>query len=346
MEPIASSTESTPRFSVIVATRGRQSLDEAIDSVLGQTVPSFELLIVNDGGPSLASSIARRHDGRIRLIERAKRGGPGAARRQAQALVEGQYVAYLDDDDLWAPNHLQTLLEAFGSATRPEVVYTDFATTTLEQRDGRYVEVARGKEASVDFDYRRLLCCNFIALICLAHSAERLRKTGGFVEDMPLLEDWELLLRLCRRARVLHVPRVTAFYRRFVGGEHTNAMRSETLEMFHRVYAAFPVDDPQLAGVRQQQLAAIADQLRLDRRHQLVPNFAQRLAQVSTQIAQARLDDAAEQLQRLTETLPDDGELLTMLAKLRRATGRRGDAEALIGIARQRDPLWFSGQEM
>ncbi len=98
-----------PLFSVIMPTYARQRfLDEAIGSVLGQTVPEFELIVVDDASPVPA---AVPGEPRIRLIRRPVNGGPGAARNTGLDAARGRYVCFIDDDDLFTPNRLELALE-------------------------------------------------------------------------------------------------------------------------------------------------------------------------------------------------------------------------------------------
>ncbi len=94
-----------PLFTVILATYERPKyLSEAIDSVLRQTIPDFELLVVDDASPTPAIVPA---DPRIRLIRRDRNGGPAAAWNTALDRASGRYVSFLGDDDWYTPDRLE-----------------------------------------------------------------------------------------------------------------------------------------------------------------------------------------------------------------------------------------------
>jgi glycosyltransferase involved in cell wall biosynthesis len=99
-----------PRFSVVIPTYGRPALlGDALASVLGQTVDDFECLVVDDGShepPPLPA------DPRVRMVRRPTNGGPAAARNTGIAAATGRYVAFLDDDDVWAPERLTYAIAA------------------------------------------------------------------------------------------------------------------------------------------------------------------------------------------------------------------------------------------
>jgi len=94
-----------PKFSVIVPTYGRpRYLADAIQSVLAQTVPDFECLVVDDASPEPVESPG---DERVRVIRRETNGGPAAARNSGIDAARGDFVTFLDDDDLYAPDRLE-----------------------------------------------------------------------------------------------------------------------------------------------------------------------------------------------------------------------------------------------
>ncbi len=101
-----------PQFSVIIPTYNReQLLTEAIRSVLDQTIEDFEIVVVNDGGnvPIVPD------DPRIRVLTRAN-GGPASARNDGIRAAQGQYVTFLDDDDLYTPARLALGLKGMKGA--------------------------------------------------------------------------------------------------------------------------------------------------------------------------------------------------------------------------------------
>ena len=103
-----------PLFSVIVTTYERQEfLDEAIDSVLRQTVPDLEVVVVDDASPTPARVSP---DPRVRLIRRERNGGLSAARNTALESSKGRYVTFLDDDDRFTDDRLAWALEGLARA--------------------------------------------------------------------------------------------------------------------------------------------------------------------------------------------------------------------------------------
>lgn len=87
-------------------------IGEAIKSVLNQTYPYFELIIVDDASTDRTTEIVRSFkDDRIRLIQHDKNRGPGAARNTAIKVAQGEWMAILDADDQWLPERLEKLMK-------------------------------------------------------------------------------------------------------------------------------------------------------------------------------------------------------------------------------------------
>jgi glycosyltransferase involved in cell wall biosynthesis len=91
---------------IMPAYRVADTIEAAVDSVLCQTWEDFELIVVNDGCPQRSGFLAQRFgDARVRVIDQANRGLAGA-RNTGIAFAEGEYIAFLDSDDLWHPDKL------------------------------------------------------------------------------------------------------------------------------------------------------------------------------------------------------------------------------------------------
>jgi glycosyltransferase involved in cell wall biosynthesis len=106
-----------PLVSVLTATHnGSAFVAETIESVLGQTYPRVEHIVVDDGSTDntreVLRSYAGRHPNRITLIDRAERAGPTHRRNEALEAAAGAYLAWLDHDDVWLPEKLARQLDA------------------------------------------------------------------------------------------------------------------------------------------------------------------------------------------------------------------------------------------
>ncbi|HEX7616782.1 MAG TPA: glycosyltransferase [Thermoanaerobaculia bacterium] len=204
-----------PRVSVLLRTKDRPGLlAEALDSLRRQTFTDFETIVVNDGGPIPAALLEPAPGRALRVLAPPAPGGRTRALNAGLAAARGTYVAYLDDDDLYLPEHLDTLVRFLDGSDEYHVAYT--SVRQLEQvlgDDGRY---RNGRELTVygrPFDAARLLYKNDIPLIGLAHRRALAEEAGGFDESFDQFEDWDFLIRLSARTRFHHLSTVTAVYR-------------------------------------------------------------------------------------------------------------------------------------
>jgi glycosyltransferase involved in cell wall biosynthesis len=207
--------EGAARVSVLLRTKDRQGLlGEALASLRGQTFSDFETLLINDGGP-IPSELLQPAPGRgLTVVTPPRPGGRTCALNVGLAVARGTYVAYLDDDDLYLPNHLETLVHFLDGSDEYRAAYT--SVRQIEQvlgEDGRYRD---GRELNVydrPFDAARLLYKNDIPLIGLVHRRALAEEAGGFDETFEQFEDWDFLIRLSALTRFHHLSAVTAVYR-------------------------------------------------------------------------------------------------------------------------------------
>lgn len=202
-----------PVVSVILPTYNRpQFLPRALASAVGQTLRELEVIVVNDGGaPAEASMAALGEDPRVHYVRTGHNGKIAAARNVGLRLARGRYVAYLDDDDYYLPFHLETLVAELRRG--PErVVYSDARRTHEERSDDGYVATRDDFPYGRDFDGTQLLLTNYIPVPCIVHERACLDDVGAFDETIPVLEDWDMWIRLSRRFPFRRVPTVTCVY--------------------------------------------------------------------------------------------------------------------------------------
>jgi glycosyltransferase involved in cell wall biosynthesis len=203
------------RVSVILPTFNRpEMIRESIASVLRQEFQDWELIVVNDGGGREVEATLREFpDPRIRYVY-AEHGGLSSALNVGQFLAAGRYFAYLDDDDIYYPDHLARLVGCLESHPDCPVAYADaFRGRQEHGPDGRWQVVERTLAFSRDFDPRAFLHQTYIPILCLVHHRECVAEVGGFNEAILHAMDWEFYLRLSRRYRFHHLAKVTGEYR-------------------------------------------------------------------------------------------------------------------------------------
>ena len=236
-----------PLVSVIVPTFKRpELLKQALCSILNQSFKDFEIIVVNDAGSEVDSVVAPLNtQGQIFSLRHETNRGLGAARNTGLRAARGRYIAYLDDDDLFYPDHLQTLVD-FLSSHPGTVAYTDANRAQQELVEGRWVITRRELVYSRDWDNEEILIHNFVPVLCFMHEKQALVKSGIFDESLDRHEDWDLWIRLSQHYPFRHIPKVTCeFSSRTDGSTMTSqgaARFLATMEKIHARYAALVGD--------------------------------------------------------------------------------------------------------
>src|SRR5262245_31802290 len=124
-----------PEVSVVIPTRNRlRLLTLALASVLDQRDVRLEVIVIDEASTDdVAAAIASLGDSRVRLVRHAPAQGMGAARNRGIAEAAGDWIAFLDDDDVWAPDKLALQLEALRTSGR-EWAYTGAVNITDDHR--------------------------------------------------------------------------------------------------------------------------------------------------------------------------------------------------------------------
>ncbi len=202
---------SLPLVSVIVPTYNRpEQLAEALKSILAQTYKNLEIIVVNDCGQDVAhvvDSLNQRNN--IRYIRHDINKGLAAARNTGIRAAEGKYIAYLDDDDIYYPNHVDALA-SFLIRSGHKVAYADAMKVHQVKKDGGYVTVEKELAFTSEFHRDTVLINNEHPVQSIMHEKSCIDNVGFFDETLTTLEDWELWIRMSRKYEFAHVHQVTS----------------------------------------------------------------------------------------------------------------------------------------
>jgi glycosyltransferase involved in cell wall biosynthesis len=238
----------TPEVSVIIPTYNRRAmLLEAIDSVLAQSTPAFELIVIDDGSTDGTgeNEHLRRLAETIRIrIDRIDHRGPAAARNRGVAIARSPLIAFLDSDDLWSPTKLERQL-AF---VRDNPGCAISQTNEIWIRNGRRVNPGlRHRKRAGDIFIDSLRTC-LIAMSSVMIRTDLFRSSGGFDEHMTAAEDYDLWLRILidHEAGLLDEPLVTRC------GGHSDQLSATTpaLDRFRILALAKLLADDRLSAAR------------------------------------------------------------------------------------------------
>jgi glycosyltransferase involved in cell wall biosynthesis len=189
-----------PVFSVIIPTRGRVAmLERAIGSVLAQTDPDFDIVVVDDGSPAREAAAIAELVGltpRARVLRNPENIGAPASRNRAIAASTGSIIATLDSDDWWAPDRLARHRAAQADSATV-LSYNPTVMVGLEGGRDRLICNARPPiETRYDLS---LALWNFLggcSSVCI--DRRMFVRVGGFAEDLPSCQDWDLWYRIAR----------------------------------------------------------------------------------------------------------------------------------------------------
>ena len=233
----ASTITGLPLVSVIMPTRNRpQRIPQALDSIIEQTYPAIEVVIVNDAGEPLDDVLTPYSERlNLRLITLPEQVGPGAARNAGMRAAEGTYIAFLDDDDVYRPAHLVSLVAELEANPALIGAYTDALQRNFIVKGKRVRHASDELLYSHDFSREELLVRNYIPILCLMIRREAVLEGVWFNEDMKALEDWEWLIRLSDQGPLRHVPFVTAVYEVRHGGDSRNMLKNADIAALYQL---------------------------------------------------------------------------------------------------------------
>jgi glycosyltransferase involved in cell wall biosynthesis len=209
--------------SVVLPTRDRWALaEEALRSALGQEGVSVEVCVVDDGSQRPAPP-GFGDDPRVRLFRHDHPQGVASSRNRAILAARGKWVAFLDDDDVWAPSHLQQLLRPL-EENGARWGFSGYVMTTLQRKP-----IGNGPIPAVESNLaRQFLRTNPVGTpSCAVVESETLRSIGGFDEQMSVMADWELWVRLAMTGRPVVSSAFTVGYAQHGGSMSLDADRGQ-----------------------------------------------------------------------------------------------------------------------
>jgi glycosyltransferase involved in cell wall biosynthesis len=181
---------------------------QALKSIQGQTHPVDEIVVVDDASTDATAGTVTelsRHDSRIRLLSLEQNVGAAAARNIGVNSTKCDWIAFLDSDDEWMPQKLQTQFNALGQHPKAIASFTG----NRFQYSGHYYDVRSPEEITL----QQLRCYNRLGTTSSALIArDSFLAVGGFDPDLPSCQDWDLWINLIRVGRFATVPQALVFF--------------------------------------------------------------------------------------------------------------------------------------
>ena len=191
-------------FSVITPTHNRcYVLWKSIQSVLSQTYPFFELLIIDDGSTDKTQKlIAEFNDPRLKYFKLSKNSGPAKARNFGLKKAKGEYVAYLDSDNEWHKDFLMTMNNGFQKYPEKILLFCkkNYKLTLIDSKGDEQSVRDEFSNHKKYFDVKRLWHRKIlIDTNTMCHKKQEIQKKRGWNEELGIWEDWELTLRISEK---------------------------------------------------------------------------------------------------------------------------------------------------
>jgi glycosyltransferase involved in cell wall biosynthesis len=241
--------ERAPRVSVITPSYNRRTLlPRALESIKRQDYPSVEMVLVNDAGEEIAD-IAERFG--ATLVNRNENGGHGAALNSGIERASGEIIAFLDDDDIFFPDHLSSLVDAL-DRSRGVAAHAD-ALMGIRGAPDELVGFSSGAVSGVDIE-ETLVVCPFLGMISAAIHRDVFREIGPFDTALSPNDDYEMILRIALRYDWIHVDRVTSLWS--FGGEYTHWLQRTGVSyagLYEEAYKRHPFPDRPLLAIRRRE---------------------------------------------------------------------------------------------
>ena len=199
----------SPQVTVVIPTRNRPTvLPTAVSAALRQDDVELEVVVVDDASQDAGAVLAAVSDDRVRVVRHAKRRGVAAARNAGIASARGEWVAFLDDDDVWSPRKLRTQLD---EAAAREAGFAYAAAVLLDERKAAMAVFSAPDPSELP----RLLLQNYVIPAGSSNvvaKADLVRRLGGFDEKLHQLADWDLWIGLALAARAARTQDVVVGY--------------------------------------------------------------------------------------------------------------------------------------
>jgi glycosyltransferase involved in cell wall biosynthesis len=255
-----------PAVSIVLPTFNRlQFLRESVDSVFAQTLQEWELIIADDGSDAetLAFLSTLEQMPRVKLLRLTHTGSPSAVRNAALREAHGRYVAFLDSDDVWMPDKLQVQTAAHQTCPGRRWSYTALERIDAAgepMRDG----LGTGWVPHQGAIFEQLLTIDAaVATPTVMVDRQLMDQAGGFDEQQPFFEDYELWLRLSLLSEVIVIDTPLVKVRNH--GQHYSADRVRVYQARFRLLEkiADRAQTPRLRALLQLERAKTAASLAL-----------------------------------------------------------------------------------
>lgn len=207
--------EKIPKISVIIpAFNAQRWIEEAVKSALEQTLPPFEVIVVDDGSTDNTAQVIKKFGLRIKLLQQPNM-GPASARNLGMKNAQGDWLAFLDADDKWLPWKLEKVMRI--AEKNPDMGFFSHDAFVIDAQ-GKIVGTYRYKKSPAEHQALALLFRNTVMTSSVVMKSAVIKGIGFFNDNLCAgSEDWDYWIRVAEKYKLFHINECLAFYRRLEG---------------------------------------------------------------------------------------------------------------------------------
>lgn len=233
MEPMGNEV----KISVVIPTyNSRRFIGRTLSTVYGQTCPPYEVIVMDDGSrdgtPQAAAEYASAHGGMAYTrIYRQRNKGAGAARNAGIRHATGNWIAFLDSDDLWHPRKLELVLDAIRLHPGASIIaHDEFNTQEGNLSKKTLSPMHLGYDASKDL-FLQLYEGNLFSTSCMTVKKDLIQQAGGFDTSLRSAQDYDMWIRLGMHGALHYMENPLGMYVMREGNITSNTYRRYLCEM-------------------------------------------------------------------------------------------------------------------
>jgi glycosyltransferase involved in cell wall biosynthesis len=199
---------------IIPAYNAEPYLAETLQSCLNQTYPAVEIMVVDDGSIDATRQVAGNFP-TVRYFHQAN-AGPAAARNHGIRQAQGEFIQFLDADDILLPDKISHSIDLFQAYPESGVVYSnyEFRSQDLSRAIHDTAKTVKVVPPGTELDFLIRTGTTLFGIHCALIRAEAVRAVGGFDEDIIITEDWHFWVKLAARGIVFrHLDETLVWYR-------------------------------------------------------------------------------------------------------------------------------------
>jgi glycosyltransferase involved in cell wall biosynthesis len=213
---------------IIPVYNGENTIRTAIESVLKQSFSNIELIVIDDGSTDSTLEIINNiNDPRLEIFSYPN-AGLAASRNRGIEKASGDFISFIDADDLWTPDKLEVQYLALQNHPETSIAYS---WTDYIDESGNFIKSGRREKFS-GYVYQQMLVSNFLENGSNLLAARKVfQEVGGFDESLNAAEDWDMCLRLSAQYKFVCVEKVQILYRLSLNSMSANLIKQESASL-------------------------------------------------------------------------------------------------------------------